>query len=180
MQTLVPVTVRFRIDGDGRPLSIRRDEGGNAYLGTDIVPSLAASTFAIDAPQNGCTMRYLPVRTPLDVVDRQTLFAYAMIPGTPPLPRETWQRLQPPTADCADRPGPRVRSRAYPDFFSFPGSRGNRDWAMMQYDLNARGRPINVTVSDHSGNAALNAASIRAVRDSRFTPGARTGCVYRY
>jgi len=179
-QPQLPFTLRFRIDGDGRPLSIRSDESPNLYLSSDVVPSLAASTFAVDAPQTDCAIRYLPVRTPLENVDRRALASYMMMPGTPPLPEEVWQRTQPMMSDCAGRPSPRVRLRAYPDFLSFPGTRGKRDWAMMQFDLDARGRPTNVAVSDHSGNAALNAASVRAVRNSRFTPCARTGCVYHY
>ncbi len=174
------LTLRFRIDGNGRPLSIGGEGLGNPYMSADVVPSLAASTFAVAGPQQDCTIRYFPVRTPLEVVDRQALLAYSMIPGTTPLPRDAWQRMQPGASDCGDRPTPRVRLRAYPDFLSFPGTRGTRDWTIVRYDLNARGRPINVDVSDHSGNAALNAASVRAVRSSRFTPGARANCSYRY
>lgn len=180
MQPQSPVTLRFRIDGDGRPLSIRSNESSNAYLDADLAPSLAASTFAVDVPQNGCSIRYLPVLTPLENVDRHALSFYAMIPGTLPLPREAWRRTQPEDSNCVDRPAPRVRLRAYPDFLGFPGTRGMRDWAIMRYDLNARGRPINVEVFDDSGNAGLNAASVRAVRNSRFSPGPRKGCSYRY
>lgn len=175
-----PVTLRFRTDGDGRPLSIRSDEGANNYLSQDVVPSLAASTFVVDTPQAQCTIRYFPVRTPLEIADPHALSTYAMFPGTPVLPRKAWERTQPTDSNCADGPPPRVRVRAYPDFLSFPGKPGARDWAIMRYDLNASGRPINIAVLDDSGNTALNAASVRAVRASRFTPGARTGCTYRY
>lgn len=180
VQPQSPLTLRFRIDSDGKPLSIRSEKSAIAFLSSDVAPALAASIFAVDGPHAECVIRYSPVLTSIEDVDRNTLSSYAMMPGTPPLPRAAWHRTQPAVSDCAGRPSPRVLLRAYPDFLGFPGTRGKRDWAMMQFDLDARGRPINVQVSEHSGNASLNAASVSAVRDSRFTPGARTGCTYRY
>ncbi|RYD43271.1 MAG: TonB family protein [Sphingomonadales bacterium] len=42
------------------------------------------------------------------------------------------------------------------------------------------GRPVDVRIAHGTGNDELDAAAIEAIRVSRFTGGARTGCLYPY
>ncbi|MDJ0277000.1 TonB family protein [Sphingomonas sp. 2R-10] len=70
--------------------------------------------------------------------------------------------------------------RAYPDFAKLPGTRGERQWSMTGYDLDARGRPIDVRTIGGTGNVPLDAAARKAVSASRFTEGKRQGCLYPY
>jgi len=51
---------------------------------------------------------------------------------------------------------------------------------MVGYDLDAKGRPVNLRIVEGTGNRALDAASVKAMRGSRFTNGARTGCLYPF
>ena len=49
---------------------------------------------------------------------------------------------------------------------------------MTGYDLDEKGRPINVRTIAGTGNTALDTAARKAVARSRFVAGARTGCMY--
>jgi len=173
------VTYRFRIDATGRPLSIARDGGGYAAQAEDIAPSLAASRFPA-ADRRDCAITYTARTTPLAAAPVADLMSYAVTPLTGPLPRAGWNRIMPAGADCRTIPAPRILLRAYPDFDRLPATPGVRGWSMVGYDLDARGRPVRARTLEGTRNPALDAAAVRAVRASRFTPGARTGCLYPY
>lgn len=174
------VTFRFRIDANGRPLSIRMDSKAYAPDGDDIVPALAASTFAAGAVQPDCSVDYLLRSTPLAQADPIDLIAYSLAPTNGPLPREGWDRIRPADTDCLRQPRPAVLLRAYPDFRKIAGTPGERQWSMTNYDLNANGRPIGVRTIAGTGSPALDAAARKAVSASRFTDGKRQGCLYPY
>jgi TonB family protein len=174
------VTYRFRIDPAGRPLSIARDGGGYAMQTEDIAPSLAASRFPVAADRRDCAITYTARSTPLVEAPVADLMSYAVNPLTGPLPRPGWDRIIPAGADCRAPRAPRIRLRAYPDFDALPPTPGVRGWSMVGYDLDARGRPVRVRTAAGTRNPALDAAAVDAVRASRFTPGARTGCLYPY
>lgn len=174
-----PVTWRFAIDATGRTLGIARSVPAVAAPHADLGPTLAATRFAPGAPRTGCTITYTPSVTALGQAPVADLISYTMSPDSGPLPPEGWARIRQ-EGTCDDPPPPAVLSRAFPDFRSLPGTPGVKDWAAVDYDLDARGTPRNARVSHGTGNAALDAAATRAVAQSRFTPGARTGCRYPY
>jgi TonB family protein len=173
------VTYRFRIDAAGRPLSITRDADGYVTQPEDIPPSLAASRFPA-ADRRDCAITYTVRATPLVDAPVADLMSYAVTPLTGPLPRAGWNRIMPAGADCRTTPAPRILLRAYPDFNKLPATPGVRGWSMVGYDLDTRGRPVRVRAVEGTRNPALDAAAVRAVRASRFTPGARRGCLYPY
>lgn len=173
---LHPGVLRFDIDDTGRPLSIRRD--GVSYA-PDLAPSLAASRFAAGGKRTGCTITYTPRVTPLDQAPVADLIAYTLSPESGRLPQEGWARTRR-EGNCDTRPVPQPLLRALPDFRKLPATPGVKDWSMVDYEIDAEGQPRQASVTHSTGNKALDQAAITAVEQSRFTPGARTGCRYPY
>lgn len=179
-QRVRSVGYRFAIDGSGRPHSIERDETGFVLHAQDTGPALAASRFSAGAARSDCTIRYTPRFDRIEQAPLGDLAAYSIFPAGPTkLPPAGWNRLMP-TGDCRDRPRPAVLLRAYPDFSKVAATPGARDWSLIAFDTDAEGRPVNARVSHASGSSDLDAAAVEAVRASRFTGGARTGCLYPY
>ena len=174
------VTLQFRIDADGRPLSIRTEGASFVPNGEDIAPALAASTFAPGAARTDCRVEYRQQLTPLSQADPADLIAYTLAPTNGPLPREGWERIRPADTDCLRQPRPAALLRAYPDFRKIAGRPGERQWSMTGYDLDAKGRPVGVRTIDGTGDITLDAAARKAVSASRFTDGKRQGCLYPY
>lgn len=169
---------RFRIDAAGRPLSIRRDGDTAAWGSEDIAPSLAASSFAAGEPRMDCTIGYALRQTPLQEAPVGDLISYSLTPLSGRLPAEGWARIQAPGTSCNTEPRPQPLLQAYPDFLALPGTPGVKHWSMLAYDLDKKGRPIDVRTTDGTGNAALDRAAVEAMRASRFAGGPRTGCLY--
>lgn len=165
----------FRIDADGRPLGI---EGGTEYgAATDLAPALAATRFAA-GERRDCTVTWRATRMPVAEAPVADVMAYTIFPSGPPS-KAMWDRVRPVGTTCSEPP-PRLRSRAYPDFEAIAQAPGTTSWSMVGYDLNAAGRPVRVRTLEGSGNAALDRASLRAVSETRFWNGGRTGCLYPY
>ncbi|WP_242415749.1 TonB family protein [Sphingomonas panni] len=174
------VTLQFRIDSDGRPLSIRAEGTSFVPNSEDIAPALAASTFAPGTPHTDCRIDYRQQVVPLAQADPADLIAYSLAPTSGPLRPEGWERIRPADTDCLRQPRPAALLRAYPDFRKLPGTPGERQWSMTSYDLDAKGRPVAVRTTSGTGNTALDAAARKAVSTSRFTEGKRQGCLYPY
>jgi TonB family protein len=177
------MTYRFRIDATGRPLSIRPDPMPGpvpASWAQDIAPSLAASQFAGGAAQPECSITYTlratsPAETPVG-----NLISYSLTPLSGKLPADGWARIFSPESTCLKEPRPNPLMAAFPDFNKLPGTPGVRDWTMIAYDQDKRGDPVRVRTAYGTGNAALDRAGVEAFRKSRFTGGARAGCMYPY
>ncbi|WP_188235781.1 TonB family protein [Sphingopyxis sp. LK2115] len=178
-QRMRSIAYRFAIDDAGRPHSIMRE--GDAFIpfGQDIGPALAASRFPAGAERADCTIRYTPQFASLEQAPIADLAAYSIFPAGPKLPRTGWDRLGA-VGNCGDRPRPAVLLRAYPDFSKVAATPGARDWSLVIFDTDADGRPVHARVAHGTDNADLDAAAVEAVRGSRFTGGARTGCLYPY
>lgn len=176
--TAVPITFEFAIDEDGRPLSIARRGEGNTPYAQDTGPALAASRFTPGAARSHCTITYTPHTAPLDTAPVSELMSYSMNRDPIRLPREAMQRIG--GENCRERPVPPPLLLAYPDFRKLTNTPGMRDWAMVDYDLDASGKPVNLRIVGGTGHAALDAASLEAVGKSRFASGEREGCRYPY
>lgn len=175
----VPVRYLFSIDETGRTFRIRRTGTDFVPYGDDIAPSLAATRFAADAPRQDCVVTYLPRRTALADTPVDDLISYTMTPGTGVLPREGWKRIER-AGTCLDQPRPQPLLQGFPDFATVTATPGVRDWTMLDFDTDARGRPIGVRVATGTRNPALDAAAVTALAASRYTGAARTGCRYPY
>lgn len=174
-----PVTLRFRIDASGRPLSVASTSSGYVPNGEDIVPSLVASRFASGAERSGCTVTYVAVRAAMEDAPLEALMDYYMSPSNGYLPRTGWDRIFA-SGTCTADPQPEPLLRAFPAFRTLPATPGAKSWTMLGFDLDRGGRPVRVHRIAGTGNAPLDSAAIDAVAKSRFTPGDRTGCRYPY
>lgn len=178
-QRVRSIAYRFAVDDTGRPHSITREGDAFVPFAQDIGPALAASRFPAGAKRAACTVRYTPQFDPLARAPIADLAAYSIFPAGPKLPKAGWDRLGA-VGNCRDRPRPAPLLRAFPDFSKVAATPGVRDWSLVAFDTDADGRPVDARVAHGTGNADLDAAAVDAVRASRFTGGARTGCLYPY
>lgn len=172
------ISYAFEIDAAGRPLSIVRDNEGSTGFSGDVAPALAASRFAAGARKN-CRIAYSGEVRALGEAALEDLASYTMTPTSRPLPKEGWDRLRG-AGNCIAAPFPQPLLRAFPDFDKLPGTPGVKDWSLVGYDTDGKGAPVGMETLFGTGNKALDAAARKAVGDSRFTGGARTGCRYPY
>lgn len=176
------VILDFDVDSSGRPHAIKRRAPGFFPYGDSLDAALATASFAPGAERSGCSVTYDRDVVTIDAAPIDRLIAYMLSPAASRLPQTAYDRVRlAVSADstCGD-PLPAVLRRNYPDFKAIPQAPGTRGWSMIGFDIDRRGRPVNVRVARSTGNAALDRASARAVGESRFAPGARRGCVYPY
>lgn len=178
------VSYRFAIDARGRTRSITRDaDARRAFemptFGPDTGPALAASRFAPGAKRENCRIEYVPKIDPIATAPIADLVAYSINPTGRRLPQEGWDRFGA-AGNCRNKPRPAPLLRASPDFAKVTATRGARDWSLVAYDTDAEGRPVDARIAHSTGNDELDAAAVDAVRASRFTGGARKGCLYPY
>jgi len=171
------VSMSFRIDESGRPLGIKRDPA--AYgMAEDLAPSLAASRFAPGVARDGCAIVYRPKRSSIADADPSDLIGYSIF-GRARSPKEVFDRIMPASLDCNTQ-RPAVLLRAFPDFEKIPATAGRFDWSMVQFDVDASGKPVRLSTFGTTGNKALDRASLQAAAQSRFAKGAKQGCIYPY
>ncbi|WP_230769369.1 TonB family protein [Sphingomonas sp. Leaf4] len=171
------ITFTFRIDATGRALSIAQTPKRYAPSSEDLGPALAAARFTPGETLADCAVTYHAEAVPFARADPVELMAYTLDPISGRLPREGWDRIMPPGSDCLRPPYSKPLLTAFPDYDRIPGTPGERSWSMTGYDLTAKGRPVNVRTVAGTANAPLDAAARKAVAASRFTAGARTGCL---
>lgn len=176
-----PIILRFRIDATGRPLGIARAPGNVLSTASeDVMPALAASRFPAGRARADCRISYearafAMAQAPVPVLQRYLVSPHRRQQGE----RDLFRSAFPADTTCID-PAPQVRLRAFPDFKAIPQAPGTWSYAMTAFDIDASGKPVNVRIAGSEGNAALDRAALAAVRESRFSPGARKGCTYPY
>ncbi len=175
---LKSVDYSFTVDAAGRPLDVGR--GSKEYLpaGTDLAPALVAAKFAPGSPRQGCSLTFVPAASAVSEASVTALMTYIMFPEQRPTPA-MFAQIRPVGSTCFDPP-PEIRNRAFPAFDSIPKQPGQAGWSMIGFDIDARGKPVHLKHEAGNGNAVLDKASLAAVADSKFAPGARTGCQYPY
>lgn len=173
------LSYRFAVDETGRTRSIVRDAGETWRVGDDVGPALAASRFAAGMPRDNCSIDYMAKIEAMGSAPIADLAAYSIFATGARLPKEGWDRFAA-VGNCREKPRPTPLLRAHPDFAKLEATPGARAWSLVAYDTDAGGRPTGVRIAHGTGNAALDAAAMKAVRKSRFTGGARSGCLYPY
>lgn len=169
------LTARFRIDPDGRPLGISRVETDFVPDSDDLLPALAAARFAPGIAQPACTVRFVASRQPLATAPIEQAWFYSVnLRGTPP--GQLWERVWSGGGNCTN-PAPAPLLNVWPDYKALAGQPGRREWAMITYNLDRNGRPVDAQVAAGTANPALDAASVRSIKGSRFEKGARRGCL---
>lgn len=182
----LPITLDFQIDAQGRPFGIKRVDAGAwrtsrlFYSDSDVIPAFAASRFAPGARTN-CTIRFEPQQFAASDAPPLTAMRYVVAPHARLSgERMIFRSFHPAATNCIGAGTPKVRVRAYPVFEDIAVAPGSWTYAMAAFDIDAKGRPVNVRIIGSDGNAALDRASVRAVQQSRFAPEARHGCTYPY
>lgn len=169
------VTVSFALDAQGRAFDITsKAEPRMRLRNRDLVPSLRASRFAVDAPQTGCTISYSPRHALMAEAPIETI-ARIGVAQRLRMPKDAWDRIAP--GDCRNSPRVAPLTRSYPDFRKLTRREGERQWTYVSYDLDAEGAPVNLAVPLTSGYGELDAAARDAVAAGRYAGGPRTGCV---
>lgn len=172
-----PVQLRFRIDENGRPLGIMRDPAGYGAM-ADLTPSLAASRFAPNTMRDECVIVYQPKHSSIEDAELHDIIGYSIF-AQPRPSKDVFDRIVPAGSNCNTQ-RPAVLLRAVPDFEKIPATTGRSDWSMVQFDIDATGKPVRLRIYGTTGNVALDKASLNAVAQSRFAKGATQGCLYPY
>ncbi len=170
----------FDIGPSGRTVGIRQIAKDARVRGSeDVAPSLAATRFSPGSPHSDCTIVYVPRQTALAETPVSDLMAYSVNRKSGKLPKEGWKRIYS-SGDCRDKPLPGLQNRAFPNFRSIPATPGVRSWSMVGYDIDAAGGTTNIQTLAGTRNTALDAAARKAIDETRYYAGARTGCRYPY
>lgn len=173
----------FSIAPTGRPLSIRptRDGGFSRLTFTadaETQAALASWTFPAQA-RVGCRMTVTYTPAPLAVAGPDILVRfYGAARPSGALRGAVERRLRGPGDDC-DRP-PALRTLAYPDFLASRPRAGARSWSALRWNVTADGITGSVETIGSSGDAVLDAEGRRAIGETTYRSGPRTGCLYNY
>lgn len=173
----------FTIAPTGRPLGIRptRDAGFERLTfaaDTETQAALASWTFPAQA-RSGCRMSVTYTPTPLALAERDILVRfYGATRPSGALRGAVERRLRRPGDDC-DRPPP-LRMLAYPDFLASRPRPGARSWSALRWNVTADGTTAAVETIGSSGDAILDAEGRRAIGETTYRAGPRTGCLYNY
>ncbi|TPG43009.1 hypothetical protein EAH79_04080 [Sphingomonas koreensis] len=176
--------IHFSIDGDGRPIDIDH-EGQDAVPGwidaSDVMPAFAAWRFAAAAPQTRCTIAFTIHDQPVSAVPPAEAMRYFALPHVKRGDeRDIFERTPPPGSTCFTPYAPAELVRVWPDFETIPQAPGTRSFTTIEYDIDARGKPIHVRVVASDGNRDLEAKGVASIKRSRFAKGARSGCTYPF
>lgn len=183
-----PIRLRFRIDADGRPLSIREEsrEGFESWLdGSDVAPALASWRFRPGVERSDCSIIF-SVRpfAPESLPEREKARYIATPEGGGTLYQEgsvaaeAFAGLVPPDSTCADQPRVGVRTWTYVDPADVSSPPGSHSFAQIVYDVSDSGWAANVRVVRSSGNKDFDREAAEAMSGSRFEGPVRKGCTY--
>lgn len=177
---LAPVTLRFRVDSNGRPLGIVQDDQGNGspVVNDDLLPSFTAWQFTAGKPLANCLATFYPVAEPVDQVSPDAARRFIALSRLRPefRPQAIADRARP-AGDCM-RNWPQILTQVFPRFDAIPAEPASLSHTTVAFDIDEAGLPRNVTTLSTGGNAALDAASREAIGKWRYAEGPRTGCSY--
>lgn len=160
------VTLGFRIDADGRPLSIARADPAT-WATADLAPALAAARFAPGAERLDCTIGFTPTAVDVDrpataiIVRTPTLIAVrppASYDQTPPCPWPTELPVM-------------TIVRATP-----PPLPGRLQWMVFGFDIDAGGKAVGMRPLGGNAVAALTEAARIYTAEAVHPAGARANC----
>ena len=182
-----PIRFGFRIDQDGRPLSIRRIGGPEdpALDIRDLAPALTAWRFEPGAAQADCEIAFAVQLDSVESADEALLFRYAalgrlQLPGSGDgaLVARAFVRLRRPGSTCTPDPVPLAPMSL--QFQSIPEIPGGISYSFFSFDVDAEGRPVHIRLLDSSGNGALDVAGDAAIGQARFPAQPRIGCLHYF
>jgi hypothetical protein len=180
-----PIRFRFRIDNEGRPLSIRQiGDPVSARLDVrDLAPALTAWRFTTGRQALDCEVAFTVRLDSVETADEALLYRYAalgamQISGGRALVRPAFARLQPAGSTCQADPVPREPINLQP--LTIPEVPGGISYSFFGYDVDAQGRPVHIRLLSSSGNRALDTRGDLVLGRARFPLEPRTGCLYYF
>ena len=180
-------SLAFDIDGEGRPLNIRRKvdpsppPSGYAFYvpqpyGQDA--ALAAGwRFAPGAPRKNCTMSLKPTARPASALTRVEIVQLLTSHDLAGDRKALGAAARPSNSDCYDDGGPKPAVIIFPDRKRVRLEQGQAHWTAVDFDIDAEGKTTNLKIAASGADADMDQEAMRSVRDSRFAPQARRGCV---
>lgn len=186
---LHPIDIRFAIDAEGRPVSIRSDDDEEQHfrrfdMADDVVPALAAWRFARGAPRDKCAIRFTAEAVPVSEADTAILYRFlstrasSLFRESSPASQAAWDRARK-GATC-ERAGA-VRAWFNPPFETIPQRKGTYSSVLLRYDVAKSGKTTGVILLSSSGNDKLASEATKAVKRSRYAPDAPAeGCLYTF
>ncbi len=186
-QRITTAAILFEIDETGRPLGIRAAPADSNGATDGLAPTMLETTHAAFAgwrfppgQRSGCrlTIRYTP--TPIGRAEPPLLARFYGVTRTSGPAREAVEaRLRGPDRDC-DR-GRRAITAGYPDYNAGRPRPRVQDWTVIQWSVDAEGRPFDVVTLDSSGDPGFDAEGRRVTETLRLEPGpVATGCLYNW
>ena len=168
----------FTLGPEGRALSISLPPGASTPRhGFDLAPALAAAQLAPQAEPTRCMVTFTQTAVPYSEAPLADLVAARIQNRRVRIPREAWNRFGQRT--CYEK---RTRALEWhtPDFRKLPKLPGAKHWTFQTYDIDEKGRPTQIKTVGSSGSQALNDATRKATKASRFVDDdPREGC-WRY
>ncbi|MEM7702791.1 MAG: energy transducer TonB [Pseudomonadota bacterium] len=168
----------FALGEEGRALSMVASMGGRGRtFGVDLEPALAAARFTPQKAVTQCQVTFTQTITPYDEASLADLITLVIHSRRAPVPKDTWPRFV--EGDCfASRA--RQLERHTPDYRKLPKRPGANNWVMISYNIDEDGAPFGIETVGGNGEPKLEAASKKALSDSRWVDeDPRTGC-WRY
>jgi len=182
-----PIRFSFRIDQDGRPLSIRQvgAPAGPTLDIRDLAPALTAWRFEPGAAQADCEIAFTVRLDSVESADEPLVFRYAalgrlQIPGSgdDALVSQAFVRLRRPGSTCTPDPAPREPMSL--QFQAIPEIPGGSSYSFFSFDVDAEGRPVHIRLLNSSGNGPLDVAGDAAIGQARFPAQPRIGCLHYF
>ena len=168
---LQPRTIAFRVDATGRPLSIRQvGDADRMNPQVDVESALAAWRFASGAALADCTVTFTPQAYAPDQAPPLDAMRYAGLPNITGGGINVWRSFERAGSNCGrDRPDRRVI--VFPRFDRIEQAPGRLSVSFYRYDVDANGKPRNVSAIGSGDNPALETAGAQALRQWRFVEG---------
>jgi len=173
-----PVTLTFRIDDNGRPLTIRRNLSGvRPDVGAEMEATLSAMRFRAGGVRQGCSATFSSTVTPVATADADLLYR-ALRDNEMGLPgmQQVWTRLGLPVTGACDEGTPDPLLVRYPDFLPERRPPGQPLGAIVSFSIGADGVPYDVKLIRGSGNADYDRLEVEATLGSRFERKPFTRC----
>lgn len=173
----------FVISPTGRPMTIRPATGADllrlaSSADAETQAALASWTFPARA-RTECRLSVTYEAVPLASAGPENLARFYGAARPSGALRAAVERGLRRSGDDCDRP-PALRTLAYPDFATDRPRPGARSWSALRWNVTEGGATASVETIGSSGDHALDAEGRRAIGETTYRSGPRTGCLYNY
>ncbi|WP_440521160.1 energy transducer TonB [Sphingomonas sp.] len=173
-----PITLTFRIDDSGRPMTIRGDETvAKRDARDEMEATMSAMRFRAGRAAASCSVTFTPTVTKVAEADDDLLY-HALRDNAARLPamEQVRTRLNLPHGGTCDEGTPDPLLIRFPDFLPERRPPGQPLAAIASFSIGADGVPYDVRLIRGSGNAEYDRLEVEATAGSRFERKPFTRC----